>query len=198
MDARTYKRPRSNMPLQLLRSWGHNDYQHHMFSSRNKKIYSCYPLLPESISPHTIQHDFLHNHVLRNVNWTSLPTPMTSPDPTQQSHDKMLNGYLFYSLYMLHDYHQKKLILTLVPPIQNHSPTPTTPRVTIVLLCWGLTTRQPLQGHFVLSPREREKTDRRDSRRDEREGLGRKRYRNESEETEEIKTFPLYPYLLQE
>ena len=23
-DARTYKRPRSNMPLQLLRSWGHN------------------------------------------------------------------------------------------------------------------------------------------------------------------------------
>ena len=26
---------------------------------------------------------------------------------------------------------------------------------------------------------------------------GRKRNRNESEETEEIKTFPLYPYLLQ-
>ena len=26
---------------------------------------------------------------------------------------------------------------------------------------------------------------------------GRKRIRNESEETEEIKTFPLYPYLLQ-
>ena len=23
-DARTHKRPRSNMPLQLLRSWGHN------------------------------------------------------------------------------------------------------------------------------------------------------------------------------
>ena len=48
-----------------------------------------------------------------------------------------------------------------------------------------------LMGHFVLSPREREKTDRRDSRRDEREGQGRKRNRNESEETEEIKTFPL-------
>ena len=29
------------------------------------------------------------------------------------------------------------------------------------------------------------------------EGNGRKRNRNESEETEEIKTFPLYPYLLQ-
>ena len=29
-------------------------------------------------------------------------------------------------------------------------------------------------------------------------GQGRKRKMNESEETEEIKTFPLYPYLLQE
>ena len=51
-------------------------------------------------------------------------------------------------------------------------------------------------GHFVLSPREREKTDRRDSRRDENEGQGRKRNRNESEEIEEMKTFPHYPYLL--
>ena len=42
-------------------------------------------------------------------------------------------------------------------------------------------------GHFVSSPREREKSDRRDSRRDEREEQGRKRNRNESEETEEIK-----------
>ena len=42
-------------------------------------------------------------------------------------------------------------------------------------------------GHFVSSPREREKRDRRDSRVDEREGQGRKKYRNESEETEEIK-----------
>ena len=52
-------------------------------------------------------------------------------------------------------------------------------------------------GHFVSSPREREKRDRIDSRRDEREGQGRKRNRNESEETEEIKTSPPYPYLLQ-
>ena len=48
-----------------------------------------------------------------------------------------------------------------------------------------------LVGHFVSSPREREKRDRRDSRRDEREGQGRKRNRNESEETEEIKTSPI-------
>ena len=54
-----------------------------------------------------------------------------------------------------------------------------------------------LEGHFVSSPREREKRDRRESRGDEREGQGRKRNRNESEETEEIKTFPLYPYPLQ-
>ena len=49
-----------------------------------------------------------------------------------------------------------------------------------------------LVGHFVSSPREREKRDRRDSRRDERDEQGRKRNRNESEETEEIKIFPLY------
>ena len=48
-----------------------------------------------------------------------------------------------------------------------------------------------LVGHFVLSPREREKRDGRDSRSDERQGQGRKRNRNESEETEEIKIFPL-------
>ena len=47
-----------------------------------------------------------------------------------------------------------------------------------------------LVGHFVSSPREREKSDRRHSRGDERAGLGRKRNRNEREETEEIKTFP--------
>ena len=42
-------------------------------------------------------------------------------------------------------------------------------------------------GHFVLSPRGREKGD---SRGDEREGQRRKRNRNESEETEEIKILP--------
>ena len=54
-----------------------------------------------------------------------------------------------------------------------------------------------LVGHFVSSLREREKRDRRESRRDEREGQGRKRNRSESEETDKIKTFPLYPHLLQ-
>ena len=61
----------------------------------------------------------------------------------------------------------------------------------------GFNDTSTLVGHFVSSPREREKIDRRDSRRDEREGQGRKRNRNESEETEEIKTSPPYPYLLQ-
>ena len=60
----------------------------------------------------------------------------------------------------------------------------------------GFNDRSTLVGHFVLSPREREK---RDSRGDEREEQGRKRYRNESEETEkkQKKTFPLYPCLPQ-
>ena len=61
----------------------------------------------------------------------------------------------------------------------------------------GFNDTSTLVGHFVSSPREREKRDRRDSRRDEREGQGRKRNWNESEETEEIKTSPPYPYLLQ-
>ena len=65
------------------------------------------------------------------------------------------------------------------------------------LIVLGFNDTSTLVGHFVSSPREREKRDRRDSRRDEREGQGRKRNRNESEETEEIKTSPPYPYLLQ-
>ena len=54
----------------------------------------------------------------------------------------------------------------------------------------GFNDTSTLVGHFVSSPREREKRDRRDSRGDKREGQGRKRDRNESEESEEIKTFP--------
>ena len=42
-------------------------------------------------------------------------------------------------------------------------------------------------GHFVSSTRERDKRDRRDSRGDEREGEGRKRKMNDSEDTEENK-----------
>ena len=41
--------------------------------------------------------------------------------------------------------------------------------------------RSTLIGHFVSSPREREKRDRRDSREDKREGQVRKRNRNESD-----------------
>ena len=45
-------------------------------------------------------------------------------------------------------------------------------------------------GHFVSSPREKETLDRKDRR--DKEELGRKRNKNEWEETEEIKTdFPL-------
>ena len=73
--------------------------------------------------------------------------------------------------------------------------TPVLGEITLIEL--GFNDTSTLVGHFVSSPREREKIDRRDSRRDEREGQGRKRNRNESEETEEIKTSPPYPYLLQ-
>ena len=65
------------------------------------------------------------------------------------------------------------------------------------LIVLGFNDTSTLEGHFVSSPRDREKRDRRESRGDEREGQGRKRNRNESKETEEIKTFPLYPYPLQ-
>ena len=57
----------------------------------------------------------------------------------------------------------------------------------------GFNDTSTLVGHFVSSPREREKRD----RRDERERQGRKRKMNESEDTEELKTFSLYQYLLQ-
>ena len=69
-------------------------------------------------------------------------------------------------------------------------------RTILDLIVLGFNDTSTLEGHFVSSPREREKRDRRESRGDEREGQGRKRNRNESEETEEIKTFPLYPYPL--
>ena len=58
----------------------------------------------------------------------------------------------------------------------------------------GFNNTLTLVGHFGSSPREREN---RDNRGDGREEQGRKKNRNESEEPEEIKTFPLYPYLLQ-
>ena len=56
----------------------------------------------------------------------------------------------------------------------------------------GFNDTSTLVGHIVSSPREKEKRDRGYSR-DEREKQGRKRKINDSEETEEIKTFPLLP-----
>ena len=67
----------------------------------------------------------------------------------------------------------------------------------ILIDCVRVKDTSTLVGYFVSSPRERKKRDRRDSRGDEREGQGRKRKINKSEETEEIKIFPFYPYLLQ-
>ena len=61
----------------------------------------------------------------------------------------------------------------------------------------GFNDTSTLVGHFVSSPKEREKRDRRDRSGDEREGQGSKRNRNESEETEDIKTFRIYAYMLQ-
>ena len=61
----------------------------------------------------------------------------------------------------------------------------------------GFNDTSALVNHLVSPPREREKKDRRDSKRNEREEQGRKRNRNEIEETEEIKPSPLYPSLLQ-
>ena len=69
--------------------------------------------------------------------------------------------------------------------------------VSVELIVLGFNDMPTLVGHFVSSPREREEKDRRDSRGDLREGQGRKKNRNESKETEELKTFPLNPNLLQ-
>ena len=54
------------------------------------------------------------------------------------------------------------------------------------ILCWGLTTCQPLWVILCCLPHQ-EKRDRRGSRGDERKGQGRKRKRNESEETGETR-----------
>ena len=66
----------------------------------------------------------------------------------------------------------------------------------IFLLCWGLTTRQPLWVILYRLPekgrREIEELVQEMKERDRGE-----RKMNDGEETEEIKTFPLYPYLLQ-
>ena len=48
----------------------------------------------------------------------------------------------------------------------------------------GFNDTSTLEGHFVSSPREREKRDRRESRGDEREGQGRKRGTGKKEEQE--------------
>ena len=66
-----------------------------------------------------------------------------------------------------------------------------------LLIVFGFNDTSTLVSHFVSSPREREKRDRRDSRGGERNGQGRKRGIKRSGGKEEITTFHLYPYLLQ-
>ena len=58
------------------------------------------------------------------------------------------------------------------------------------LIVLGFNETSTLVGHFVSSPREREKRDKRDCRRDERERQVRKTNKNKSKETEEIKHSP--------
>ena len=65
----------------------------------------------------------------------------------------------------------------------------------ICWLCWGLRHVNHCVSFCVVSQRKGEK-EKRDSREDEREGQGRSRKMNESEETVEVKPFPLYPHLL--
>ena len=63
------------------------------------------------------------------------------------------------------------------------------------LILLGFNDTSTLVGHFVSSPRETEKRDRRDSRGDEREG--RKKGTGMKRRNRRNKNIPLYPYLLQ-
>ena len=63
----------------------------------------------------------------------------------------------------------------------------------IDLIVLGFNDTSTHVGNFVSSPREREKGDRRDSRRYEIEEQRRNGNKNESGEAEEIKTILLYP-----
>ena len=55
-----------------------------------------------------------------------------------------------------------------------------------MVFVFGFNNTSTLVGHFVSSPIEREKSDRRDRTVDKREGQGRKKNKNESEGTEAI------------
>ena len=68
------------------------------------------------------------------------------------------------------------------------------PHITLYWLCWRLRTHQP---KWVILCRLPEKG-RREIVEETKVGQGRKRKIHESEETDEIKTFPFYPHLLQE
>ena len=63
-------------------------------------------------------------------------------------------------------------------------------------LCWGLTTCQPLLVILCSLP-DKGRQEIEEIVEEMRAGQRRKRKMNESEETKEIKTLPLHPYLLQ-
>ena len=63
-----------------------------------------------------------------------------------------------------------------------------------ILIVLGFNDTSTLVDHFVSSPREREKRDGVEEMEERDRG---ERKMDDSEETEEMKTFPLYPYLLQ-
>ena len=66
----------------------------------------------------------------------------------------------------------------------------------VELIVLGFNDMSILVGHFVSSLREMEKREETVNEMKKRD-RAKKRKTDESEETEEIKTFPLYPYLLQ-
>ena len=65
--------------------------------------------------------------------------------------------------------------------------------VNIFLIVLGFNNTSTLVGHFVSSPRDREKRHRRDSRGDKREGQGITRNRNENEQNTRNKNIPPLP-----
>ena len=99
-----------------------------------------------------------------------------------------------------------RVLLTCIPlwlilcclPGNGRNETKETVKSIVLLdwLCSGFTDMYPLVAHFVLSPREWEKWDKRDSKEYEREGQGRKRNRK-SKWRNRSKNTPLHPYLLQ-
>ena len=125
--------------------------------------------------------------------WSGLPVWILTASAVKCCRQKR-NKYCMYKPY---DLMMMTMMMMITKMIMISNLTTLQPMRVTWIFVLGFNDMSALVGHFVSSPRRREKRDRRDSRGDEGEEQGRKRNRNESEETEEIKTIPLYPYLLQ-